>query len=420
MLGHVYIVFDYSCNFFENKLSIFRNVLKKYEFFFLINYILPQKTILITILSLFLVTYIYTGFRLYKILPDFLFSRILLIILFVIGITGMVLFFSFGEKMSTSVSGSLYRFSTSWIIAFLYFLIAVLLVDAFRLLNNIFHIIDKDIAVSIFRENLLTSIIIFGSVALILVFGNIQYHNKKRQHVTILSNKIEKPVRIVGISDLHIGYTISAKEVSKWVKLINDEKPDIIIIAGDIIDNHLRPVLEDSISNVLKKLDAPMGVYASTGNHDLMFAINEDVNFYKKSGITLLRDSFININGITIIGRDDYTNLKRSKLDNITQSVDMTSFTILLDHQPTKLNDAVKNGIDFQLSGHTHRGQVFPISLITDTLFELSHGYLKKGDTHFYVSSGIGIWGGKFRIGTRSEYLVLDLEPSKDLIENEI
>ena len=381
---------------------------------------MPQKTILITVLFLFLVTYIYTGFRLYKILPAFLFPRILLILLFVMGIAGMVLFFSFGEKMPASLSGSLYQFSTSWIIAFLYFLIAVLLVDAFRLLNNIFHFIDKEIAASIFRENLLTSIIIFGSVALILVFGNIQYHNKKKQQVTILSNKIEKPVRIVGISDLHIGYTISAKEVSKWVKLINDEKPDIVIIAGDIIDNHLRPVLEDSISNVLKKFDAPMGVYASTGNHDLMFAINEDVNFYKKSGITLLRDSFININGITIIGRDDYTNLRRDRLDNITQSVDMRSFTILLDHQPTKLNDAVKNGIDFQLSGHTHRGQIFPISLVTDILFELSHGYLKKGDTHFYVSSGIGIWGGKFRIGTRSEYLVLDLEPSKDITENEI
>ena len=374
---------------------------------------MPQRTILITTIFLFLVTYIYTGFRLYKILPASLFPRILLIILFVMGIAGMVLFFSFGEKMSTTVSGSLYRFSTSWIIAFLYLLIAVLLIDVFRILNNVFHIIDKEIAFSIFRENLLTSIIIFGSVALTLVVGNVQYHNKKRQHVSILSSKIEKPIRIVGISDLHIGYTISAKEVSKWVSLINAEKPDIVIIAGDIIDNHLRPIIEDSISNVLYRINAPMGVYACTGNHDLMFAINEDENFYKNSGITLLRDSFININGITIIGRDDYTNMRRDELDKITQGVDKTSFTVLMDHQPTKLNDAVSNGIDFQLSGHTHRGQVFPISLITDAIFELSHGYMKKGNTHFYTSSGIGIWGGKFRIGTRSEYLVLDIDPLK-------
>ena len=329
------------------------------------------------------------------------------------GIAGMVLFFSFGEKMSTTVSGSLYRFSTSWIIAFLYLLIAVLLIDVFRILNNVFHIIDKEIAFSIFRENLLTSIIIFGSVALTLVVGNVQYHNKKRQHVSILSSKIEKPIRIVGISDLHIGYTISAKEVSKWVSLINAEKPDIVIIAGDIIDNHLRPIIEDSISNVLNRINAPMGVYACTGNHDLMFAINEDENFYKNSGITLLRDSFININGITIIGRDDYTNLRRDELDKITQGVYNTNFTVLMDHQPTKLSDAVNNGIDFQLSGHTHRGQVFPISLITDAIFELSHGYMKKENTHFYTSSGIGIWGGKFRIGTRSEYLVLDIDPLK-------
>ena len=142
-----------------------------------------------------------------------------------------------------------------------------------------------------------------------------------------------------------------------------------------------------------------------------MFAINEYENFHKNSGKTLLRDSVININGINIIGRDDYTNLRRDKLDEITQGLDKTSFTVLMDHQPTKLNDAVNNGIDFQLSGHTHRGQVFPISLITDAIFELSHGYLKKGNTHFYTSSGIGIWGGKFRIGTRSEYLVLDINP---------
>lgn len=329
------------------------------------------------------------------------------------GIAGMVLFFSFGEKMSTTVSGILYRFSTSWIIAFLYLLIAVLLIDIFRILNNVFHIFDQEISVSIFRENLLTSIIIFGSVGLILIIGNVQYHNKKRQQVSILSSKIEKPIRIVGISDLHIGYTISAKEVSKWVSLINAEKPDVVIIAGDIIDNHLRPIIEDSVSDVLNRINAPMGVYACTGNHDLMFAINEDESFYKNSGITLLRDSFININGITIIGRDDYTNLRREKLDEITQGVDKTSFTILMDHQPTKLNDAVNSGIDFQLSGHTHRGQVFPISLITDAIFELSHGYMKKENTHFYTSSGIGIWGGKFRIGTRSEYLVVDIDPMK-------
>src|SRR5690554_3133334 len=132
------------------------------------------------------------------------------------GIVGFILFFSLGEKMPTEISGALYRFSTSWIIAFLYLLMAVLLIDIFKLLNNVFHIIDKDNIVSIFKENSLTAIIIFVLTTFILVFGNIQYHNKKRQEVSIFSNKIEMPLRIIGISDLHIGYTISGKEISEW------------------------------------------------------------------------------------------------------------------------------------------------------------------------------------------------------------
>jgi predicted MPP superfamily phosphohydrolase len=266
----------------------------------------------------------------------------------------------------------------------------------------------------IFNQNIITSTFIFGVVTLILVIGNIQYHNKKRQHLSIFTNKIETPIRIVGISDLHIGYTITSKEVSKWVSIINDEKPDIVIIAGDIIDNHTRPILKDSLNKVFNRINAPMGIYACTGNHDLMYAIKDSTDIYKKSGISLLRDSYINLNDITIIGRDDYSNSKRDELKNIIKNIDMSKFTILLDHQPTKLNDAVINGIDFQLSGHTHRGQIFPISLLTDYLFDVSYGYHKIENTHFYVSSGLGIWGGKFRIGTKSEYLVLDLKPSKN------
>ena len=373
-----------------------------------------QKTIFITITILFLVTYIYTGIRLLKLLPNIFLPRFILIILFIIGFLGIILFFSAGEKMNIALSGILYRFSTSWVIIFLYLLIAVLLIDILRLINLYTHFIDNEKISLIFNQNIITSTFIFSVVTLILVIGNIQYHNKKRQHLYIFTNKIETPIRIVGISDLHIGYTITSKEVSKWVSIINDEKPDIVIIAGDIIDNHTRPILKDSLNKVFNRINAPMGIYACTGNHDLMYAIKDSTDIYKKSGISLLRDSYINLNDITIIGRDDYSNSKRDELKNIIKNIDMSKFTILLDHQPTKLNDAVINGIDFQLSGHTHRGQIFPISLLTDYLFDVSYGYHKIENTHFYVSSGLGIWGGKFRIGTKSEYLVLDLKPSKN------
>lgn len=374
---------------------------------------MPQKVLLITIPLLFLSSYIYTAVGLYKVLPHSVVIRIILILLFIVGIAGLFLFFIVGEKMPLAVSRALYHFSTSWLIAFLFLFMTVLLIDVFRLLNGVFHLIDKETMQALFRNNIATSVTIFGVVSLLLLFGNIQYHNKKRVPLEITTHKIEKPLRIIGISDLHLGYTISAKEVAKWVDLINSEKPDMVIIGGDIIDNHMRDIMKESAEAVLQLIDAPMGVYSCTGNHDLIFAVKEDIGFYKRSGITLLRDSVFTLDNLILIGREDYSNKNRKPLQEILALTDQSEFTILLDHQPKYLDEAVKNEIDFQFSGHTHHGQVFPLSLITNGLFEHAHGYMQKGKTHFYVSSGIGIWGGKFRIGTRSEYLVLDLKPAK-------
>jgi predicted MPP superfamily phosphohydrolase len=100
-------------------------------------------------------------------------------------------------------------------------------------------------------------------------------------------------------------------------------------------------------------------------------------------------------------------------LKQLTDPLDKTKPIIVLDHQPYNLEDAEAAGIDLQLSGHTHRGQIWPISCITDAMYEKSHGYLKKGNSHIYVSSGLGLWGGKFRIGTQSEYVVIDLKSDK-------
>jgi predicted MPP superfamily phosphohydrolase len=373
---------------------------------------LTQKAILIILPVIFLAVYLYTAIRLYKLMPDITLIKIIVPTIFLLGIISMVIFFTLSEKLSLQLAGQLYSFSTGWLVAFLYLFIGVLLIDFFRLSNHIFHFIDNGTVYRIFTNNTTTSLIVLGVVSLILAYGNLLYHNKKRQHINIESEKISEPVKIVGISDLHIGYTISAKEVDKWVELINSEKPDIVIIAGDIIDNHLRPLINDSTESVLKKITSNMGVYACTGNHDMMFAINEDPDFYDRAGITLLRDRHINLNGITIIGRDDHSNRGRKKLNDIMEQVDRSSFTILLDHQPLKLEEAMENSINFQFSGHTHRGQIFPISLIADKIFEVSHGYLRKSNTHYFVTTGIGIWGGKFRIGTRSEYLVIELHPS--------
>ncbi len=336
-------------------------------------------------------------------------SRIVMISVLFIGLVSTFIFFAVGESMPITMASLLYKIGTTWMIAFLYLFIFILLLDIFKLSAHIFKLIDKDSINTIFRHNIVTFSSLIGVTIVLLIIGNINYHNKKRVYLPINNPKIENKTRIVVISDLHLGYTIGKKELQKWVELINKENPDIILIAGDLIDNQLRPVLYQNMHEDLQKLNAPLGVYASTGNHEYISGIKESTDFINKAGITLLRDSSVEVNGITVIGRDDYSYKNRKELSQITNNIDNSSFTIVLDHQPNKLDDAVSEDIDLQISGHTHYGQVFPASLITKKLFELPHGYKQKGNTHIYVSSGLGIWGGKFRIGTQSEYIVIDL-----------
>ena len=132
-----------------------------------------------------------------------------------------------------------------------------------------------------------------------------------------------------------------------------------------------------------------------------------------KTGIRILRDESINVGNVTIVGRDDRSNRSRKSVEQLTQGVTRGDYIILLDHQPFKLEEAEQNGVDLQLSGHTHRGQVWPLNWVTKKMYECDYGQWRKGQTDYYVSSGMGIWGGKFRIGTDSEYAVITVTPNK-------
>ena len=149
-------------------------------------------------------------------------------------------------------------------------------------------------------------------------------------------------------------------------------------------------------------------MYTVLGNHEYISQEEEAEKFLSAAGITLLRDSVARVGDVTIIGRDDRSNPGKKALSELADS--LNGFTVLLDHQPFHLEDAEDAGIDFQFSGHTHRGQVWPLSWVTDAMYEKSWGHHTRGNTRYYVSSGLGIWGPKIRICTRSEYLVLHIE----------
>ena len=136
-------------------------------------------------------------------------------------------------------------------------------------------------------------------------------------------------------------------------------------------------------------------------------SVDNAERFFREAGITLLKDSVAHFKGVDVIGRYDRTELRRARLKDLAAG--QQGYTIVLDHQPYHLEEAEQAGVDFQFSGHTHRGQVWPLSWITDYIYECSWGHHQRGNTRYYVSSGLGIWGPKIRVGTRSEYLVMHL-----------
>jgi uncharacterized protein len=130
----------------------------------------------------------------------------------------------------------------------------------------------------------------------------------------------------------------------------------------------------------------------------------------------MLRDRSVKVaDAFTLVGREDrsiqqFGSMKRKDLSDLMKDVDQSLPVILMDHQPFNLDDAVKNNIDLQLSGHTHHGQLWPFNFITDKVYELSYGYLRKGNTHFYVSCGVGTWGPPLRTTSRPEVVNIKLK----------
>ncbi len=322
----------------------------------------------------------------------------------------LLLFLNFGRRfdaMPLPVAQVAYEVSTSSVLVMLYLVIIFLVLDLGRLVR----LVPK----SLLYNSWPTAVALFVLVFAIFLYGNLHYKHKVRVPLSLVSSKpLPKSYRMVMMSDLHLGYHNPRKELARWVDMVNAENPDFVLIAGDIIDGSMRPLQEERMAEEFRRLKAP--VYACLGNHEYYAGEPGARQFYQDAGIRLLIDEAAVVDScIVIIGRDDRSNPHRRSVAFLVGSARAKTatapYTILLDHQPYHLERSEKAGVDFQLSGHTHRGQVWPISWITDAIYECSWGSHQRGATQYYVSSGLGLWGGKFRIGTQSEYVVATITP---------
>lgn len=180
--------------------------------------------------------------------------------------------------------------------------------------------------------------------------------------------------------------------------------------AGDIMDYESRFAENAHIEDDLKQLKAPLGVYIIYGNHEYRANRNAKYRWLQKTGGTLLIDSVVQPDStFYLIGRDDFIHKKRKSLHSLMEGVDTGKPIIVLDHQPWSFAEMNMNGVDLGLHGHTHNGQLWPYPLLMKLVYECPYGYYKKGPTQFYVSSGIGIAGPPYRVGTVSELVVLHI-----------
>lgn len=305
-----------------------------------------------------------------------------------------------------------------WIIfcAHIIFGISIYLLILF-VASDIFRIIAR-ISKKPFISYKLQGIIVVSLSVIIFIYGYINSHHTNITVYNVTLNKeVAKPFKIVAVSDIHIGADMSARRLLKEVEIINQQNPDIILLAGDMIDNNVDDFTEQHIE-AFKNLKAPFGVYAVYGNHEYYSGSFEEVYaLFNKAGFNTLVDNvaYINDYNFYIIGRDSlrHTNSNGSERKQIEEFEDLikdkSKPIIILDHVPKGLTDGKKINADIQISGHTHDGQFFPVNLIVRYINVLSHGIINNDGFYYIVSSGLGLWGPPMRVGTKSEIVVINV-----------
>lgn len=316
-------------------------------------------------------------------------------------------------------SAALIKAGSFHMVVMLYGFLGVVLIDLVRLANAFFEFLPGSLTARPGPAGLALFVTVAGATVLTIVGGAI---NAARPRTVELSWSIPKKagpldhVTVVLVSDLHLGSLVGRGRLEKTVARINALDPDIVLMPGDIVDESVTEKIEAGFSEVMRRIRAPLGVFAVPGNHEFYSGLERNLACLRACGITVLEDEAVLIAGAFVVaGRKDPSALRPGEtrvpiLGILSRSgLDLSRPVILLDHQPVRLEQASEAGVDIQLSGHTHAGQLFPLDIINKKVWELNWGYLRKEDTQYYVTSGVGTWGPPVRTGSRPEIVRIKL-----------
>lgn len=314
--------------------------------------------------------------------------------------------------------------STIWVdnvgamhmIFMLYGFLGVVLVDLVRLANNFVRFLPRTAAANP-KTGLMLFIALAGATVLTIAAGAWNAAHARvldlEVHLTRGAGSTDRLTAVV-VSDLHLGSLIGRARLEKTVRQIQALDPDIVLIPGDIVDESISKRQEGELSLVMQTLKTRLGVFACPGNHETYAGLDRTLACFRGCGISVLQDQAARVDGaFVLIGRRDPSSLRRGE-KRLTvpeilarEGLDSVLPLIVLDHQPSHLEEAEQAGVALQLSGHTHAGQIFPLDIINRWVWELNWGLLTKGETQYYVTSGVGTWGPPVRTGNRPEIVRL-------------
>ena len=244
-------------------------------------------------------------------------------------------------------------------------------------------------------------------VAILLIVGTyFKWSTVIKEYEINGEGRFREPLNIVLISDIHLEYINGNSSMVKLVEIVNSLKPDIVLVAGDTIDMHLKPVIEENMLENFKNIKSKYGVFINIGNHDIygggVKEFTNRLNSYEN--VTVLRDSKVLIDeSFYVASRDNFS--KEPLREILKESGEKP--VLYMEHTPDSIDETVENKVFLQVSGHTHKGQFFPGGLFTKRIFKLDYGYRKFQDTNVVVSSGYGTWGPPIRVGTQSEVVLI-------------
>lgn len=299
---------------------------------------------------------------------------------------------------------------------FVYYFLLTVLTDGAVMLYRLFQTDSHRMPLVRFVAGIVTVALTVAVVG--YGFSHAKHRKVVTYEVSVPVKKMDREWNIVLISDLHLGAVGSEESLEEMVREINALKPDLICIAGDFFDNDFAAIQNpEAAVKILSRLRPAHGIYACPGNHDSGSTVTQMRQFLADCGIRLLEDESVTIQeSLVLLGRLDpspiggYDGVKRRPAGEILADVNTELPVVVLDHNPAHI-DEYGNAVDLILSGHTHKGQIFPGSLITDRMYTVDYGYYRESPDApaVVVTSGVGTWGMPMRVGTDCEIVRIRL-----------